>query len=137
MSRQLIVFLVMISSSVAFAQDPELTTLREHLHQIEQKFPKSNSAMKREIQSVELRLKDILHSREKQNPTDEELDREVDARTLWITLEPVFEMNQKMNKKKCSKLVDDLEFNGTLGMDEGDVRPDYLMAIQILKKTCA
>lgn len=132
-----LIFFTMIFSSVCFAQDREIASLRETIQKIDQTYPKPNDQMKKELLSLEGSLKSVLKTREVTNPTPEQFDSEVEARTLLLTWGPVFEMTRHRDKKKCSSEIDGLFFDGTIGMDEGAIRPDYDIAIKLLKKICS
>ncbi|MFN7904059.1 MAG: hypothetical protein ACK5P5_02645 [Pseudobdellovibrionaceae bacterium] len=120
----------------SFATDKELSSLREQIQQIEQKHPKFNPEMKKEIQLLKKNINALLKSKEKDKPTPEEFDAEVEVRTLFLTWEPIFEMNKKKNKKKCADYISELEFEGMIGMEEDQLRPDYDIAIKLLNKIC-
>ena len=135
MSRQLVAIFMMFSS-LSFAQDRELASVRESAFRIDKTYSKPDATMKNELLALENQLKAIIQSRETQNPTPEQFDLEVDAQTLFATWEPVFELNRHKDRKKCTTQIGALEFEGTMGFEEGQVRPDYAIAIKLLKKIC-
>ncbi|MFN8943077.1 MAG: hypothetical protein ACK5WZ_00470, partial [Pseudobdellovibrionaceae bacterium] len=61
--------------------------------------------MKKEIQLLKKNINALLKSKEKDKPTPEEFDAEVEVRTLFLTWKPLFEMNKKKNKKKCADYI--------------------------------
>ena len=139
MFSKLILCFTLFSVS-SFATEKELSSLREQIQQIDQKHPQFNPEMKKEIQLLKKNINTLLKSKEKAKPTPEEFDAEVEVRTLFLTWEPIFnmnnKMNSKMNKKQCADYISELEFEGMIGMEEDQLRPDYAIAIKLLNKIC-
>ncbi|MFN8945016.1 MAG: hypothetical protein ACK5WZ_10380, partial [Pseudobdellovibrionaceae bacterium] len=69
-------------------------------------------------------------------PPPEASDAEVAVRTLVLPWKPLSDMKKKKNNTTCADYISELEFEGMIGIEEDQLRPDYDIAIKLLNKIC-
>lgn len=117
----------------AVAMEGEISQFQTRFANIDKNYKQNPTESKKQLQLLE---KDLRSSMAYYKTKEKNLEKEVEITTLFLTWQVVFEMTEAVDLKKCQSEIADLRLEGSVGMPESQMRPDYQSAMQLLSKIC-